>query len=188
MHFLIFSLIVFISLIFFSIFIHSLINGANLSSLNSIFLIFSKDNFILFGNFSLCFKIFSSKYISLNCLSTFNKSSSSLLFISFVILVNVFCISNFNSSLFLFIFSIVTFKLSIESCIVSDISSKYFILDIILFFFSSFTSSIKQTLQSLCCPIFFLKFYKDKQCNIKYCDLYKRILIYLYDWVLCKNL
>ena len=129
--------ILFISLILFSILIHSLILKANLSSLNSIFFPFPEDNFILLGNFSHCLNIFSSKYISLYFLSTSNKSSSSLLFISFLILVNVFCIFNFNSSLSLIIFSNIIFKLSIESFNELDNSSKYFIFDLILFFFSS---------------------------------------------------
>ena len=141
---------------FFSIFMHSLIKNANLSSLKSIFFPFSNDNFTLLGNFSHCLNIFSSKYILLNFLSTSDNNSSSLLFNSFLIFVNVFCISIFNSSLFLIIFSYIIFKFLIESCIVSDIFSKYFIFSFILIFFSSFISSNKQTLQSLCFPTPFL--------------------------------
>ena len=65
----------------FSTLIQSLINELNLlSSFHSLSFIFpfSKDIFILLGSFSLSFIISSLKYNDSNCLSTSNKSSSSL--------------------------------------------------------------------------------------------------------------
>ena len=84
-----FSFIFFISLILFSIFIHSLIIKFNLlSSLysSSNFLPLSKDIFILLGNFSLSLINSSLKNKSLNFLSISNRSSSSLSFKVFLFL------------------------------------------------------------------------------------------------------
>ena len=50
---------------------------------------FSNDNFILFGNFSLSFIIFSLQYKSLYFLSTSNNNSSSLSFKAVRILVKI---------------------------------------------------------------------------------------------------
>ena len=56
----------------------------------SITFTFSIDIFILVDNFSLFLIISSLQYILSNCLSTSNKSSSSLSFKAFLILVNIF--------------------------------------------------------------------------------------------------
>ena len=93
LHSFIFSFIVFIVLISFSILIQSLIKDFNsllFSHSLSINFPFSKDIFILFGNFSVSVNISSLKYNFSNSLSTSNKSSSSLLFKAFLIFVNIF--------------------------------------------------------------------------------------------------
>jgi len=64
------------------------------------------------------------------------------------IFINLFFKFSFLSSIFLKYF----FKLSIDSPNLLDKSSKYFILFIKEFFFSSFISSITQLLQDECCP------------------------------------
>ena len=93
LHSFIFSFIVFIALISFSILIQSLIKdfiSLLLSHSLSINFPFSKDILILFGNFSVSINISSLKYNFSNSLSTSNKSSSSLLFKAFLIFVNIF--------------------------------------------------------------------------------------------------
>ena len=121
----------------FSILIQSLIN--ELSHSLSINFPLSNDIFILFGNFSLSFNISSFKYIFSNSLSTSNNNSSSLLLIPFLIFVNTFCISNFISSLFFLIFSIIIFNSSIENIFAK--SSNYFIFFFKFCFLSPIISS-----------------------------------------------
>ena len=112
----------------------------------------SKDIFTLLGNFSLFLIKSSLKYISLNLLSTSKKSWSSLSFKVFLILVNIFWIFNFISSLFFSIFSKIVFNSIIDCSKVLDNSSKYNIFSFNLFFFSSFISSILYIWQSLWLP------------------------------------
>ena len=99
----------FIFLILFSILIQLFINSGILLlfQLFSISFPFSNDIFILFGNLSHSFIIFSSKYNSLYLLSTSNNNSSSLLFKAFL---NIFCIFIFNSSLLSLILSYIGFN------------------------------------------------------------------------------
>ena len=134
-----------IFLILFSILMQSLINKFKLllSQLFSIFFPFSIEIFILFDNLSKSFIIFSLKYNSLYLLSTSNNNSSSRLFSAFLILVNVFWISFFNSSLLLFILSYIGFNSFIFWFKLIDISSKHFIFSFNLFLFSFSISSIK---------------------------------------------
>ena len=70
---------------------------------------FSRFNFMWFGNFSLSFINSSLKNKLSNKLSTSSNNLSSLLFNSFLILVNIFWICNFSFSLFSFIFSKIVF-------------------------------------------------------------------------------
>jgi len=132
------SFIELISIILFSILIQSLINEFNLllSSFHSLSIIFpfSNDIFILFGNFSLFF-IISSLQILLNYLSIFNKSSSSLSFKAFLILVKIFWIFSFISSLLCIIFSNIFFKSLIVFSKVFDKSSNILIFHLIYSFF-----------------------------------------------------
>ena len=121
-------LILFISLILFSIFMHELINEFNLRFLSShLFWInfpFSNEIFILFGNFSLFWIKSSLKYILSYSLSIVNKIWSSFSFNALLILVNIFCTCIFNSSLSLIIFSYISFKFFIFSSNFLDKFSK----------------------------------------------------------------
>jgi len=132
------SFIELISIILFSILIQSLINEFNLllSSFHSLSIIFpfSNDIFILFGKFSLFFFI-SSLQILLNYLLIFNKSSSSLSFKAFLILVKIFWIFSFISSLLCIIFSNIFFKSLIVFSKVFDKSSNILIFHLIYSFF-----------------------------------------------------
>ena len=111
---------------------------------------FSKHNFIFFGNLPISLTIFSEIYVSSYNLSISNKSSSSRSFILFLISVKIFCNFNFNSSLFLLIFSNTAFNSLIDPSIFLDNSSKSLICFFKSKFFSSFISSISHTSQSLC--------------------------------------
>ena len=139
-----------------SIFKQSFIKEFNLFSFqcSSINFPLIKEFFILFGNLSSCLIISSFKNISSNLLSTSDNKLSSLLFNSFLNFVNIFWIVVFNFSLSSFIFSNNFFKSSIDCLKLVDKSSKIFIFSFNLDFFSFSISSIRQTLQSLCCPFF----------------------------------
>ena len=112
----------------------------SLSHLKFKFLQFSKDNLTLFGNFSHSFIRASSKNVLLYKLSTSNRSESSLSFIEFLNLVNIFCISNFIFSLFSVISLNISFNLSNESLSVLEIFCKFFIFStiIVIYFFCFF--------------------------------------------------
>ena len=155
LHFLIIWDKSFIYLILFSIFIQSLINELILFwsfQLSLIILPFCNDISILLGNLSHSLTISSLKNKVSNFSSTFNKISSSLLFISFLILEKICCIFIFIFFLFSFIFSKIIFISLIESCKERDQFSKLFKLSDKLFFLIFFILSIEQILHFLCCP------------------------------------
>jgi len=142
-------LILFISLILFSIIIQSLINELKLFSSHSFFIILplSIDFFILLGNFSLSLIKSSLKYFLSNLLFISNNNWSSFSFNALLILVNIVCIFNFKSSLFLFISSYILFNLLIYFFIWLFNSSKLLIFSFNLFYFSLVIYLIRQTSQ-----------------------------------------
>ena len=101
----------------------------------SLILPFSNTLLIFFGNFSHFFKRSSLKKNSSNFLSISVNKKSSLSFKEFLIFVNIFWISDFNSSLFLFFSSNIFFNSSIFCCRFLDKSVKYLILSFNSFFF-----------------------------------------------------
>ena len=96
---------------------------------------FFNDIFILFGNFSPSFIIYSLPNFSSNFLSTSNNSSSSLSFNAVLIFVKIFWIFDFNFSFFSSILTNNNFNSWIVLSKFFDKSSIYLIFSFNLFFF-----------------------------------------------------